>query len=251
MHTKVSELAVGDVWQQSANRREVLESFGIGAECADLPLRSACTARGVCFEEVRRALMECAQTAVMCQADWAGASLTDLADHIATWHHAYFREQLPRLGVLLDKVAARHGRRHPHLFDLQQIYRQFSDQLLKHLMREELAVFPSIRALDDASGLPQSMCECFVSGIRHTIQVMRDEHRDLTRLLANMRKLTFGFWPPGDATREYRELLDSLEGLESDLKRGIHKEDDLLFPCAATAEDSLMAVNNRRRTILA
>ena len=251
MRTKESELAVGDVWQQSANCREVLEGFGIGAECADLPLRSACTAKGVCFEEVRRALMEGDQTAVTCPDDWAGASMTDLADHIVAWHHAYFREQLPRLAVLLDKVIARHARRHPHLFDLQQIYCQFSDQLLKHLMREELAVFPSIRALDEAARLQLTMCECHVSSIRHTIQVMRDEHQDLTRLLANMRKLTFGFWPPGDATREYRELLDGLEGLESDLKRGIHKEDDLLFPCAATAEDSLMAVNNRRRTILA
>ncbi|MBX9790509.1 MAG: hemerythrin domain-containing protein [Pirellulales bacterium] len=246
MQTKESELAVGDVWQQSANRREVLESFGIGAECADLPLRSACAARGACFEEVRRALLECDQTAASCQADWAGASLTDLAEHIMAWHHGYFREQLPRLGALLHKVVVRHARRHPHLFDLQQIYCQFSDQLLKHLMREELAVFPAIRALDEAARLQPSMCECLVDGIRHAIQVMRDEHLELTRLLAKMRKLTFGFWPPGDATCEYRELLDSLEGLESDLRRGIHKEDDLLFACATAAEDSLLATRNPR-----
>lgn len=250
MHTQASEWTVSDVWQQSANRCEVLESFGIDAECADLPLRSACTARGACFEEVRRALLECDQL-VTSEADWADASMTDLADHIMAWHHSYFREQLPRLETLLDKVVARHGRRHPHLFDLQQIYCQFSDQLSQHLVREELAVFPSIRALDEAARHQPSTCECLMDGIRHAIQVMRDEHQDLTRLLAKMRKLTFGFWPPGDATREYRELLDGLEGLESDLKRGIHKEDDLLFPCAATAEDSLLAVNNRRRTILA
>jgi regulator of cell morphogenesis and NO signaling len=251
MHARQAELTVADLVRDRDDRREVLETFGIDLDCAALLLRSACTARGACFEEVRRAVTECDDLAGSSQTDWASASMTNLANHIVAWHHAYLREQLPRLRNLLDKVAARHGRRHPHLFDLQQIYRQFADQLLKHLIREELILFPSVRALDEAVQLQQSNCLGPGGRVRHAIQVMRDDHRTIASLLARMRKLTFGFRPPGDASRDYRELLDSLEGLESDLQRGIHKEDDLLFPCAAAAEESLLAIDNRRHPALA
>ncbi|PJI52406.1 hypothetical protein CTI14_42780, partial [Methylobacterium radiotolerans] len=44
-------------------------------------------------------------------------SLTALADHIVGTHHAYLKEELPRLAFLTRKVAAVHGDDHPWLRD--------------------------------------------------------------------------------------------------------------------------------------
>ena len=45
-----------------------------------------------------------------------------LADHIVETHHAFLRDELPRLFDLMEKVAAAHGAGHPELTKLGNTY---------------------------------------------------------------------------------------------------------------------------------
>ena len=52
----------------------------------------------------------------------AQMTLTELADHIVSTHHAYLKEELPRLAFLTKKVAAVHGDDHPWLREVHTVY---------------------------------------------------------------------------------------------------------------------------------
>ncbi len=233
------------VWQLVRGRQDraqILEGFGIDYCCGGAtPLGEACARQGVSIEEVRRELEKCdGACGDVEQIDWEAESMAKLADHIVQCHHAYLREQLPRLGGLLEKVVAKHAQQHPYLIELREVYTAMWNELMNHLMKEELVLFPFVRALDQAIGADQPAPQFHCGSVRQPIHVMEDEHESVGQSLRLMRQLTLGFTPPEDACETYRVLMDGLVDLESDLHLHIHKENNLLFPRAAAAEARLL-----------
>jgi len=230
-------LPVSALVRERQDRAGVLETFGIDYCChGATTLSAACRERGLSLEEVRRALEESdASSAHSDEADWDRASLASLTDHIVARHHAYLREQLPRIGALLEKVVAKHADNHPDLIELREVYTGLWNELVNHMMKEEQVLFPYICLLDEAlrKGQPAPQFHC--GSVRQPIQVMEDEHQSAGDALRRMRELTLGFRPPEDACDAYRKLMNDLRGLEGDLHLHIHKENNILFPRAAAA----------------
>lgn len=235
MFTRQAKKSVAQLVQEREARADVLDAYGIDYCCGGgTPLAEACAARGISFEEVRRALEQCDRSDdVAAKTDWATESLTDLVEHILAWHHAYLREQLPRLDALLEKVSQRHAPRHPNLAELSQHFFQLRTNLLDHILKEELGVFPRICELDRAVRERRPPAHPCGASLRGPLHSMEEEHRGVGVILRRMRSLAFDYDPPRDACQAYRELLDGLAGLESDLHLHMHKENNLLFPRAA------------------
>lgn len=240
MSTFDANAPVCELVRGHAGRARVLEGFEIDYCCGGrASLTEACAKRGLNVADVVRALEAYdAAEPVADQVDWSAEPMTQLADHIVSRHHAYLRATLPQLGSLLDKVVARHADKHPHLIELREVYTNMWNELLNHMVKEELVLFPFIRMLDEAAraGRPVSRFHC--GSVTAPIHVMEDEHQDTGEALRRMRELTCGFQAPADACDAYRLLMAGLQELESDLHLHIHKENDILFPRAAAAEAS-------------
>jgi regulator of cell morphogenesis and NO signaling len=67
---------------------------------------------------------------------------------------------------------------------------------------------------------------------------MEAEHDDAGRALEQIRTITGGYTPPGDACQTFRTLYDELRHLEQDLHQHIHLENNILFPRAIEAESA-------------
>jgi regulator of cell morphogenesis and NO signaling len=242
MATYEAKVPVWQLVRGHEGRAQVLAGFGIDYCCGGrTPLEEACSQQGVNIEEVRRALEANDDSHEAAgQIDWSAESMTRLANHIASRHHAYLRDMLPRLGGLLDEVVAKHANEHPNLVELREVYTAMWNELLNHMMKEELVLFPFIRTLDKAvrSGRPALPFHC--GSVTAPIHVLEDEHQSTGEALRRMRELTFGFQPPRDACKAYRVLLAGLRELESDLHLHIHKDNNFLFPRAAAAEAWLL-----------
>ena len=240
MSTYDVNIPVWELVRGHASRARVLAGFGIDYCCGGrTPLKEACRKRGIEVEEVVRALeaSDDSQPAAD-QIDWSGESMTRLANHIVSRHHVYLREVLPQLGALLDEVVSKHADKHPNLVELRDVYTTMWNELLSHMMKEEVVLFPFIRSLDQAmeSGRPLPHFHC--GSVTAPIHVMEDEHESAGEALRRLRELTFGFRPPKDACHAYRVLMIGLRELESDLHLHIHKENNILFPRAAAVEAS-------------
>jgi regulator of cell morphogenesis and NO signaling len=163
-------------------------------------------------------------------------SLADLCRHVVETHHAYLRRELPRIERLLDRVVAAHGERHPEVREVRRVFDPFAADLMQHVAKEELVLFPAIRRLEQDRRYPAGP----FGSVRNPMNRMETEHEEAGGALAAMRSLTDDFSPPADACPTFRALLGALTELEGDMFRHVHKENNVLFPRALRLEDELI-----------
>lgn len=222
---------VADLVLEQPSRARVFERFGIDYCCGGkTPLETACAEQGLDVEAVVAALGE-PRPDEADDLDWTAASVADLCAHIVGHHHAYLRDELPRLGQLVDKVARAHGDTHPELADVRATFAAVADELSHHMVKEEQVLFPACVALEDGSA------GSFPFGsVENPIRAMLDEHHAVAAGLARLRAATNGYAPPSDACNSYRAMLEGLSTLEADTHRHVHEENNILFPRALAAE---------------
>jgi len=156
-------------------------------------------------------------------------SLTQLADYIVFTHHSYVKNEMPLVFGYLQKVASKHGDRHPEMRDVFEVFSAVKEEMEKHMQKEEFILFPRIKSLETEmagkSGLNNKMAY-----LQLPIHLMEEEHEHAGRLLEEIRQLTDNYAPPEDACTTYRLSLAALQAFELDLHQHVHLENNILFP---------------------
>lgn len=228
-----SDHTVGQLVAERPSRARVFESLGIDYCCGGKrTLDQACDSKGLDAVTVLRTMLAAETESPPPDADWTAASLTALCDHIEDTHHRYLRGELPRLGVMIDKVVTAHADKDRRLLDLARTFDGLVNELSSHMMKEEQVLFPMVRELEASDTPPSFHC----GTLRNPIAVMEHEHDAAGAALADMRALTDGYVPPAEACNTWRAMLDGLEQLEADMHRHVHKENNILFPRAIRLE---------------
>jgi regulator of cell morphogenesis and NO signaling len=93
----------------------------------------------------------------------------------------------------------------------------------RHMDKEEQVLFPAIKRLAAGEIAPSRT-------ILAPVRMMEAEHDEAGHALAEMRRLTDGFRPPADACNSYRAAFAGLHGVEQDMHRHVHLENNVLFP---------------------
>lgn len=207
----------------------LFEQLGIDYCCGGKQtLAAACAKLGLDLGTTRT-FLESAAIALQAgpaEVDAAAMSLTELADHIEATHHAYLKDELPRLVDLADRVAGKHGQRDPRLLQVAEATRELAEEMLCHMQKEEFILFPLVRQIDAGRG------DTLLALLSAPIQQMEAEHQAAGDVTSRLRLLTDGFAQEGAACNTHRALLAGLAEFESDLHRHVHKENNVLFPRA-------------------
>ena len=230
--TTTKTRTIGELVAERPSRARVFEQAGIDYCCGGrLSLEAACRKKGL---DPRRVLADlaAAEAPEPQERVWTQATLTELADHIEQSHHAFLRQELPRLSALTQKVSKVHGRTHPELLEVARLFEAFSSDMVSHMNKEEGILFPMIRALEARGPMPAGV----PGSVGRPIAMMVHEHDVAGRMLEQLRELTGGFIPPEGACGSYRAMLDGLASIEADTHRHVHKENSILFPGAERLE---------------
>ncbi len=119
------QTTVGQMVVERPQRSRVFDRLHIDYCCGGKrTLEEACAKRGLDLKAVL-AELEAFDAEAETQPDAvrpADLTMTELADDIERTHHAYLREELPRLVGLVKKVSAVHGQAHPWLTGLTSVY---------------------------------------------------------------------------------------------------------------------------------
>ena len=235
-----SKQTIGQMVADRPSRAALFERLGLDYCCGGKnQLETACQEKALNLSAVMRELQECdARVDGEPEADWTAAPLEALVDHILVAHHAYLKDALPRLTLLIDKVDKAHGDSHPDLGELAATFSALRRELEHHTNTEESVVFPLIRSLESGS----SQYRVPSSTFRDSIRTMESEHDRAGAELGKIRSLANDYVPPADACNTFRAMLDGLAELESDMHRHVHKENSILFPRAAELEALLATI---------
>ena len=192
-------------------------------------LLQACNESQLPFETIEREL-ELVQNKLHSQG-WQDMSLGQLADHIVVTHHAFVKSESPSITGYLDKIAAKHGDRHPELLPLAETFHELAQEMASHMEKEEQIVFPLLKAYESALHAADEN-DKNLTGLTAPIAMMEDEHDHAGRLLDRIRELTGNFIPPADACTTYKLAFASLQAFQTDLHQHVHLENNILFPRA-------------------
>ena len=235
---------IGSIAAESAACLPVFDRHGLDYCChGQRSLAEACAVAGVAVERVLEEILAASQRPQpKHDQDWAAATMSELADHIESTHHARARETFARLRSLVPRVAAAHAAGHPELVALAQAVSRLDEDMQDHMVREERVLFPWLRRLDRKSelhtGPPWS--------VRRPISCMEHDHVEVAAALARIRELTADYCVPPDACGSYRAMIELLRDLEQDTRIHIHKENNILFPAGARAEAATPGLSSHR-----
>lgn len=237
--TVMTTKTVREVALENRAATRVFERFGIDYCCGgNQALEQACQRAGVSVEEVIDSLemeKEAARTRKQLH-NWQSESLSELMTYIKNTHHKHTREETVRLAALLQKVCSVHGKNHPELFGIRETFGRVSQELMTHMMKEEMVLFPYIERMEESVIQNEPVLPAPFGSIQNPVAMMEHEHDSAGAALQSMRKASSDFAPPTNACINYQTLYKALAAFEADLHQHIHLENNILFPRAIAME---------------
>ena len=147
--------------------------------------------------------------------------------------HAVLRSRLVRVDELAASVVIE--QRPPLcriLLPLHRLLQEFRAELESYLELEESALFPDLLA-SSGDRIP-------TEEVIETVRLLKHGQDALSRVLAEMRKLTQGFQAPAGVCLCYVELLAVLREIQAELVIKFHHERETLFPQALDCVEALV-----------
>jgi regulator of cell morphogenesis and NO signaling len=189
-------------------------------------LAEACLQKGlnpeVILQEIKSSYTQEGNFSLHVQ-DWTTGFLIDF---IIENYHRYVRNSIPVLEGLLEKSCSVHAQENPSLLVIQMTFNNLAEELLSHMRKEELILFPALREYEETHG--QSI-NPMVNLIKQPIVVMEDEHQIAGEYLKSIRTLSNNYRPPADACTTFKLTYQKLAEFDHDLINHIHLENNVLF----------------------
>ena len=229
---------VGEIAAEMPNATREFEKLGIDYCCGgSRTLGDVCAEANISVEEVLAQLEKNAKVATPSEVnDWKSQPIADLITHITTPHHAFVQQECPRLEALAAKVAGVHGKNHPEILSVQEVFSALAEELRVHLMKEEMVLFPFIVRMEEAVIQNEPVLPSSFGSVQNPVSMMEHEHDSAGNALRAMRQASCGYTAPGDACISFQTLYKALADFEADLHQHIHLENNILFPRAIAME---------------
>ena len=167
--------------------------------------------RGIALAEIERQL-----AAIIPQPTDLPADPDGIINHILSRYHDTHRRELPELMQLARRVERVHAGHPEAPAGLADHLAQMNADLGSHMQKEELILFPMIRAAHPMVSAP--------------IGAMQAEHVDHGEALAKLATLAHDMQPPEGACGSWRALYSRVQKLSNELIDHIHIENNILFP---------------------
>ncbi len=191
-------------------------------------LKQACEEISLPIEHVIAELENISNDSIV-TLDFDRMTLAQLSEYIVLTHHAYVKREMPLINGYLQKIAARHGDRHPEMLYVFNAFIELKDDMTEHMEKEETILFPRIRMIEHYNN-ESGEVQINRSYIESPITMMEQEHENAGDILVQIRELTKDYKLPADACTTYRLSFAALQAFELDLHQHIHLENNVLFP---------------------
>ena len=231
---------VGEIAAEYPAAVKVFQKHGIDFCCGgNRPIADACREKGI--ED--RVVLDELDAALTPSGDVPRFSAWDLdflASYIVANHHSYVRGAIETLRKHTSRVAEVHGERHPETVAIARHFDAIADEMTHHMLKEERVLFPYITALAAAARTGVRLVPAPFGSAANPIRMMEAEHESAGATMAEIRRLSGNYEPPGDACTTFKVSYQELEAFESDLHRHVHLENNILFPKALRLEAELL-----------
>ncbi|MBL8005599.1 MAG: iron-sulfur cluster repair di-iron protein [Chitinophagaceae bacterium] len=235
-----SNLLISDLVAQNYKTATVFKKYKIDFCCnGNKSILEACSKRNVkvddVLSELEQAVLEIDQNI-----NFNVWELDLLADYIEKTHHRYVKSKINEITPFLKKVVKVHSVHNPELIEIEALFLQSAEDLLAHLQKEEMVLFPHIRTMVEANLYNHPLARPHFGTISNPISMMKSEHQNEGDRFEKISNLTNNYTPPEHACNTYKVTFALLKDFEDDLHKHVHLENNILFPKAVILEQKLL-----------
>lgn len=232
---------VGALVADDFRTAEIFRKYKIDFCCGGgVSIAEACKKKAIPLEKVLQELTEIRRE-MNTSENYNAWSLHLLADYIVQTHHEYVKNKLPEISFYANKVAHVHGANHPELHQLFALFSEIHAEMIDHMKKEELILFPFIKELENASLNAETMLKKPAFGtVKNPVAMMIAEHESAGGIMEEIQKISNNFTPPVDACTTYRVYFQNLSAFQNDLHKHVHLENNILFPKALQLEETYL-----------
>jgi regulator of cell morphogenesis and NO signaling len=236
-----SHTRVGDIVRENFNAASVLTRMKIDYCCGgNRTLEAACTESGADLEKVIWRL----DRALKIQDHQTGYVQSmppdQLCDHIIRQHHGYVRNKIPVLTAGIEKLCNVHGQEHPELFRVKELFWVGTSNLIQHMQKEEMILFPYIKHMIFCGKTHSPLNPPAFGSIVNPLQMLISEHEGEGERFRTISEITGSYSVPPDGCETFRITYGLMAEFEEDLHKHIHLENNVLFPEALEMEHKLL-----------
>ena len=143
-----SEQTLAQIVSQQHKAAIVFEKYNLDFCCrGKRNLALACNEKGISLENILNELTAQTEDNIE-KSGFDKMSASELISHILKHHHFYIKEYGPTIKEHLDKVAIKHGDKYPWMREVASDYTALLNDLLSHLQKEEILLFPRIERME-------------------------------------------------------------------------------------------------------
>jgi len=231
---------IGELVAQDYRMAAVFKKYGIDFCCqGNRTIQQACDSKNVRENLVVADLNSIQQAQSGNTTDFQSWPIDLLADYIEKKHHRYVEEKTHEIKPYLDKICRVHGKQHPELFEISELFNAAAGELAMHMKKEELVLFPFVRKMVRVKQEKTKLEPAHFGTVQNPIQMMMHEHTTESERFRKIEQLSNKYTPPQDACNTYRVAFAMLKEFEQDLHLHIHLENNILFPKATELEKQL------------
>lgn len=234
---------VGEIVKLDFRAAYVFNSYGIDFCCGGkISVAAACAANGCDESKLIGDLESLEYQSGSAAHDFDSWNISFLTDYIINTHHEYVVKAIQQILPLAQKVVEVHGAKHSELKIIQDLFQQLSNELLLHLQKEELVLFPNIKKLSEAKSDEKNVDKPDFGSLKIPISVMETEHETTSIIMKRLSKLSKNYTSPIDACEAFRVFFGKLKEFQDDLHMHIHLENNILFPKVIEMEQASIEI---------
>jgi len=222
---------IGELVAEDYRTARVFEKHGIDFCCGGkVALSEACRQKGIDPAAIANELEALKSEPLDRGHNYAAWDLSFLADYIVNTHHAYLHENLEEIAVYARKVAQVHGKNHPEVIEIANIFDRIAAVMAAHLRDEEEKFFPALKRIEAArkAGVDPEIED--LAAVRESLEKFDVEHTEIGDAVHAIRALSKDYTEPDDACNTYMVTYRKLKEFEDDLHLHVHLENNILFP---------------------
>lgn len=230
---------IGELVARDYRTASVFKKYSIDFCCqGNRTIEEACEKKNIDTKKVLEDLVAMMEAKSESTTDYQSWPLDLLADYIEKKHHRYVQEKTLEIQPYLDKICKVHGDRHPELSEINTLFKISATDLLNHLQKEELVLFPFIKTMMAALKSNEKIEQPHFGTVENPIAMLKHDHEAEGDLFAKISELTNNYTPPIDACETYKVTFAMLKDYQQDLHKHIHLENNILFHKAKELEAS-------------
>lgn len=233
-----NDKTLGQLVAENYKSADVFKSYGLDFCCGgNRNILSVCNDKGIDYQKISQELEAVLSKTDDFSDEIKNYELGQLIDYILDTHHTFVRNESPLIKQYLEKLVRVHGNKNSNLELIYNLFCKMSDELERHMLKEEQILFPYIKNLYQAKKESLIKPKAFFGTVNNPIRMMLLEHETTGEDLAKMSELTENYSIPDYACNTYKVTFNKLKDFQDDLLRHVHLENNILFPKAVKLDN--------------